>query len=222
MLAEAPRLVTVYTKTDNGLYSSIPPILLVCSESRAIGLRHYSLAFTSQSDTLQRTVTPEHMIDVLPPGVYFNFERDTFYFRENWNKNVKGAWSCLSQFSNLVKKDDLKRVKRIGFDVNTSICSLKTSGTTCHFADLAFWDALENMYLGYEDIRLGSNCPISSSELKSEYYEDFIQRYKMNPCWEPLGRGNEAIEYLRNKVHRYGKKPDQLLKKLELVNIKHL
>jgi hypothetical protein len=229
MLAEEPRVVAVNTKTNSGLRSSIPPILHVCSESRAVGLKHYTLAFESQRFAHRRTDTPEQKINVLPPRVYFNFERDTLYFRENWNKNVEGAWCCLSRFTDLVNEGDLKRVRRVGLDVNARVCSLKTSGEKCHLANFAFWDALEILYLGYEDVRLGSDCPISSSELEGKHYNDFMQRYKMNPCWSDiqwLPQDVEAVEYLRNEVpimyHGMWKKPDWFLRKLELLSIKHL
>jgi hypothetical protein len=83
MLAKEPRVVVISTKTDGGLYSSIPPILHVCSESRAVGLKHYTLAFEpyKRFDYRLAYYAPEHRI-VLPPRVYFNFERDTLYFWE--------------------------------------------------------------------------------------------------------------------------------------------
>ena len=235
MLAEEPRVVTINTRTDNGLYSSIPPILHVCSESRAVGLKYYTLAFKSQRFNHRWTDTPEHQIDVLPPRVYFNFERDMLYFREKWNKNVKGAWSCLSQFTNLVNEYDLKRVRRVGLDVNARVCSLKISGEACHLANFAYWDALEILCLGYEDVRLGSDCLITSSELESKDYEGFMQRYKINPCWARMPQLQEDVEAaddvqcLRNEVPimyhggTWNKpKPDGFLRKLELVSIKHL
>jgi len=229
MLAEESRVVAVKTKTDGGLRSAIPPILHVCSESRAVGLKHYTLAFESQRFAHRWTDTPEHKINVLPPRVYFNFERDMLYFRENWNKNVEGAWCCLSRFTNLLNKGDLKRVRRVGLDVNTRVCSLKTSGEKCHLANFAFRDALEILYLSYEDTRLGSDCPISSSKLESKDYKDFMQRYKMNPCCRDirwLSRDFEAVEYLRNEVlimyHGMWEKPDWFLRRLELLSVKYL
>jgi hypothetical protein len=217
MLAEEPRIVAINTKTNSGLWSSIPPILHVCSESRSVGLKHYTL--TLESQTHLRAETPKIEINVLPPRVYFNFERDTLYFRENWNKDVEGAWCCLSHFANLVNKGDLQRVKRVGLDVNARICS------DWHLPKFASWDALEILYLGYEDMRLGSNCPITFSELESKDYGDFMQRFNMNPCWTLTGstikslQEVETIECLKSEVpngyHRN-------LKKLELVSIKHL
>ena len=218
MLAEEPRVVAINTKTNSGLRSSIPPILHVCSESRSVGLKHYTLAFESQ--THLRADTPAHEISVLPPRVYFNFERDTLYFREKWNKDVDGAWCCLSQFANLVNKGDLKRVKRVGLDVNARVCS------DCHFANFASWDALEILYLGYEGVRLGSDCLISFNKLGSKDYEDFLRRYNMNPCWT-LTRSAiksslqdlDTIECLKSEVPT-GYRMN--LKKLELVSIEHL
>jgi hypothetical protein len=131
----------------------------VCSESRAVGLKHYTFAFKSQRFDHQWDDTPGYNINVLPPRVYFNFERDTLYFRENWNKKVEGAWCCPSRFTNLVNEGDLKMVRRVGLDVNARVCSLRTSGEKCHLADFAFWDVLEILYLGYEDVKLGSDRP---------------------------------------------------------------
>lgn len=234
MLAEEPRVVPVNTKTNSGLYSPIPPILHACSESRAVGLKHYTLAFESQRSIRPWTDTPEHRINVLPPRVYFNFERDILYFRERWNKGVQGAWCCLSQFRFLVNEGDLKRIRQVGLDVNARVCSLKTSSEICHYANFAAWDALETLYLGYEDVRLGSDCLITYSELDSEDYKGFMERYKINPCWTDMSQlpqginAAEAVRCLRDEVpisYRgwWNKpKPDDFLKKLELVSIKHL
>jgi hypothetical protein len=217
MSAQEPRVVAVYSKSNIGLRSSIPPILHVCSQSRAIGLKNYTLAFEPQRSTQ-------------PPRVFFNFERDTLYFREDWNKDVKGAWCCISQFTYLVNEGDLKRVKRAGFDVDVRICSLETSGEECHIANFAHWNALQILYLGYEDARLGSDCPISFSELDSKDYKDFMHKYRKNPCWrndERLPQDDEAaIEYLRKEVpimyHGFLEEPDFVHDKLELVSITHL
>jgi hypothetical protein len=86
------------------------------------------------------------------------------------------------------------------------------------------------MYLGYEGARLGTDCPIRFGELESKDYENFIQKYKKNPCWrngEWLAQGVEAaVEHLRNEVpqmyHGFWKKPDSFLGKLALVSVKHL
>jgi hypothetical protein len=234
MVAEEPRIVTINTRTDNGLYSAIPPILHVCSESRVVGLKYYTLAFKSQRFDRRWADTLEHEIDVLPPRVYFNFERDMLYFREKWNKNVKGAWSCLSRFTDLVNEYDLKRVRKVGLDVNARVCSLKISGYSCHLANFANWDALEILCLGYEDVRLGSDCLITSSELESKDYEGFMERYKINPCWARMPQLQEdeaadTVQCLRNEVpimYHGGSwnrpKPDGFLGKVELVSIKHL
>jgi hypothetical protein len=217
MLAKEPRVVTINTKTNSGLRSSIPPILHVCSKSRSVGLKHYTYAFEPQRFTHLGINTPKHEINVLPPRVYFNFERDTLYFRESWNKNVEGAWYCLSQFANLVNEGDLKRVKRVGLDVNARVCS------NCHLANFASWDGLEILYLVYEDVRLGSDCPISFSELESKDYEDFMRRYNMNPCWRLTWstiksslQDVETIKGLKNGSYRMN------LKKVEPVSIEHL
>lgn len=234
MLAEEPRVVPINTRTDNGLYSSIPPILHVCSESRAVGLKHYTLAFKSQRFDDGWTDGSEPETNVLPPRVYFNFERDMLYFREKWNKKVNGEWCCLLQFPSLVDEYDLKRVRKVGLDVNARACSLEISGEECHPASFAHWDALEILCLGYEDVRLGSDCLITSSELESKDYEGFMQRYKINPCWAEMDQLEEdveaadAVQYLRDEVPvichgTWNKpKPDGFLRKLKLVSIKHL
>lgn len=227
--AKEPRVVVVSARTDNGLRSPIPPILHVCSESRAVGLTHYAIAFESQRFAHRWPDVPGLMVDLLPSRVYFNFERDTLYFRENWNENVEGAWSFLSRFTNLVNANDLRRVRRVGLDVNARVCSLKTSENTCHHPNFANWDALEILYLGYEGVRLGSDCPIRFSKLDSKDYEAFMRRYRINPCWRnmhSLPHDVEAVECLRNEVpvtyHGFWEKPDGFLEKLELASVRHL
>ncbi len=230
MLAEEPRIVAVTTKTYSGLRSSIPPILHVCSTSRAVGLKHYTPAFECEKfPQWQNWSTPE-LFNPLPQRVYFNFDRDTLYFPENWNEKVKGAWCCLSHFTQLVQQADLKRVKRVGLAVDARVCSLKTSSGSCHLANFAHWDALETLYVGCEDAKLGRDCQLCFAELESEDYEDFMQRYKRNPCWRcapSLPRdAAKAVEYLRTTepvlYHGYWEKPDSFLRKRELVSVKHL
>jgi hypothetical protein len=122
-----------------------------------VALKHYTVAFASQPMINWEDAPPE--VDnvqeiVLPPRVYFNFERDTLYFREDWNRGVQGSWSCIMQFIDLLNESDLKRVKGLGFDVNARVCSLRPSG---HYPILAGWDSLETLYLGFVGVKLGSH-----------------------------------------------------------------
>ena len=112
-------------------------------------------------------------------------------------------------------------MKRVGLDVNARVCS------NCHLADSALWNGLEILYLGYKDVRLGSDCLISFSELESRDYEDFIRRYNMNPCWRLTWstiksslQHVETIEGLKKEVPTSSYRMN--LKKLELVSVKHL
>lgn len=170
------------------------------------------------------------------PRVYFNFARDVLYFREDWNEGVKGQASCFEELRRVVKQSDVKKVRRVGMDVNARACSLRTSGETCHSPSFAYWDALEILYIGYEDEgRLGADCPIRFDELERKDYKDFMNKYKRNPCWEVVRQdGEEAVEHLRNEVPYgyhgrplecfpgYWDYPEGFLEKLEVVRIKHL
>jgi hypothetical protein len=194
-----------------------------------VALKHYTLAFASQPMTNWEDASPE--IDnvqeiVLPPRVYFNFERDTLYFREDWKRGVQGSWSCIMQFIDLLNESDLKRVKRVGFDVNARACSLRSSG---YYPILAGWDSLETLYLGFEGVKLESHCLIGFRELERKDYSDFMRRYRKNPSWRSMQawpEAVEAIEQLRTRVptmyQGYREKPDRFLEKLELVSIVQL
>jgi hypothetical protein len=130
----------------------------------------------------------------------------------------------------LVNEAELKMVRKVGLDVNYRACSLQRSGERCHIVHFAHGDALEILYLGYEDVGIGSDCPIRFGELKSKDYEGFMESYMINPCWTktewPLRDAGKAIEFLRNEVpviyHGLWEKLDSFLRKHELVIIKHL
>jgi hypothetical protein len=155
----------------------------------------------------------------LPPRVYFNFERDKLYFREDWNKGVQGSWSCIMQFIDLLNESDLKRVKGLGFDVNARVCSLRPSG---HYPILAGWDSLETLYLGFVGVKLGSHCLIGFRELGRKDYSAFMRRYRKNPCWRSMQSWPEdvdAVEQLRAEVPTMYQ---GYWEKLELVSIVQL
>jgi hypothetical protein len=194
-----------------------------------VALKHYTLAFASQPIPIWDAPSLEFgkvQEIVLPARVYFNFERDTLHFREDWNRGVQGAWSCIMQFGDLVKESDLKRVKGVGFDVNARVYSLKSSG---HYPILVGWDSLETLYLGFEGVKMGSHCLIGFRELERKDYSAFMQIYRKNHCWRSMQAWPEdvgAVEQLRTDVptlyQGYWEKPGRFLEKLELVSIIHL
>ena len=52
MTAEEERIVAVHAAIDDGLRAKVPPMLHVCAESRAVGLKFYSLAFRHEGSSL--------------------------------------------------------------------------------------------------------------------------------------------------------------------------
>ena len=88
MTTEDGRIVAVRSVTGDGLRSSVPPILHVYSESRAGGLKQYALRFSAIKYPFSEDTS------TIPARVYFNFDRDTLYFRENWHEGVYGVWCC--------------------------------------------------------------------------------------------------------------------------------
>ena len=119
---------------------------------------------------------------VLQPRVYFNYERDALYFREDWNRGVEGSWCSVSQFANLLNEGDLKRVKGVVFDVNARVCLLRRSEEHCHYPILDGWDTLETLYPGFEGVRLVDGCLISFRELERKDYKAFMRCYGKHPC----------------------------------------
>jgi hypothetical protein len=194
-----------------------------------VALKHYTVAFASQPMINWEDAPPE--VDnvqeiVLPPRVYFNFERDTLYFREDWNRGVQGSWSCIMQFIDLLNESDLKRVKGLGFDVNARVCSLRPSG---HYPILAGWDSLETLYLGFEGVKLESHCLIGFRELGRKDYSAFMRRYRKNPCWRSMRDWPEDVEAIRQlradvptMYQGYWERRDQFLERLDLVSIVQL
>jgi hypothetical protein len=231
MMAAEPRIIVIHAKTDDALRALVPPILQVCSESRAVGLKHYTLAFGSQpymqwiTDATGSTKVIEE--SDIPGRIYVNFERDTLYFREDWNEGVEGPCSCILQFPSQFSYDDLKRVKRVGFDVNARVCCLGVSGEDCHSPTFKCWDALETLYFGFEGMGLGNDCQIGFRELEMKDYSALMRQYRKNPCWRDMKLWQddvEAVEQLRADVPmtyhgEWREKPDRFLEKLELVSI---
>jgi hypothetical protein len=86
-VATEPRVVPVSVKMSSTPCSPIPSLLQVCSASRAVGLQHYSLAFASLPGTVYFVVNADFEL----PKVYFNFDRDVLYFREDWNVGAEDA-----------------------------------------------------------------------------------------------------------------------------------
>ena len=225
-MAGEPRIVVVHSRTDESLRAPVPPILHVCSASRAVGLKHYTLAFGSPPEYHELDQVSEETCR--QPTVYFNFELDTLYFPEDWNAGIEGPSSCVSSLSLEVNEDDLKKVKGVGFDVNARVCCLTVSGEDCHSPDFQYWDALETMYLGLEAGGLGGNYQIGFRGLEKKDYGAFMRCYRKNPCWRDMKLwpdDADAVEQLRNEVpwayhgNLRREKPDQFLKKLELVNV---
>jgi hypothetical protein len=97
VLAEDQRIVAVHSRTDESLRAPVPPILHVCSASRAVGLKHYTLAFGSPPEYYELDQVSEE--SCRQSTVYFNFELDTLYFPEDWNAGVEGPSSCTSSLS---------------------------------------------------------------------------------------------------------------------------
>jgi hypothetical protein len=120
------------------------------------------------------------------------------------------------------------KVKNVGFDVNARVCCLTVSGEDCHSPNFQYWDALETMYLGLEAGGLGSNYQIGFRGLEKKDYGPFMRCYRKNPCWRDMKlwpNDADAVEQLRSEVpwtyhgNLRREKPDQFLKKLELVNV---
>ncbi|KFY38780.1 hypothetical protein V495_06383 [Pseudogymnoascus sp. VKM F-4514 (FW-929)] len=229
-VATEPRVVPVSVKMSSTLCSPIPSLLQVCSASRAVGLQHYSLAFAS----LPGTGYFADNADFVLPKVYFNFDRDVLYFREDWNAGAEGRWSCLLELVRQVG-EDIKKVRWVGCDVNARVCSPKSSAT--HSVGFEGWDALEIQYMGYEgdgngeedEAMLGSDCPITFTEVDEEDCVDFVRRYEESQCWRdarwvPLE--GAVAEYLKREhpstYYGFPKPPSCNFKEVRFVRVRHL
>jgi len=219
MITEDGRTVVVCSRTGGGLRSSVPPLLQVCSESRAVGLKHYALCFSG--------LEKPNSANTVPPRVYFNFDRDTLFFREDWNEGVDGPWSCISQFHSLINKEDLQKVKAVGFDLNAKICSSRSYSS--HTPNFFGWSGLEVLYLGLEKPQLHPNSRIELHELQIKDYSTFMQQYNHNPCWirvSGLQEDAAAVRYIKAEtIGQYlgwGPGPDEFCGRLVLVNVLEL
>lgn len=208
MASEDGRIVVVHSVTANGLRSSVPPILHACSESRAVGLKNYSLCFSAldyppepdYSETNEPDWEPEVFSTkvLIPARVYFNFDRNTLYFRDDWNEGVEGAWCCLYHIEMIINKEDLQSVRAVGFDLNARICSSRSPMN--HSPCFGQWTGLKTVYLGLEKPRLSSESQIQFRELHSNDYAEFLREHRRSPCWLMVSESFEdaaAMEYVR-------------------------
>ena len=224
-VAEEPRVVAVHTGPHGGFHACVPPLLQVCAESRAIALRHYSLAFARK-----RILRAGDEDSDISSNVYFNFNRDTLYLREHWNKNAKGPWSCVTHLRNMINDEDIQRVKKIGFDVSARSCCLNMSADNSHYFNLMHWDSLETLFIGYEEGKLGFDCPIMFEELPSDLHTEFMVKYRSNPGLVQHGvaslDSSAAIRHLTQEVpiayQGQWSKPENFLQRLKLVRVRHL
>jgi hypothetical protein len=155
MTTEQGRVVAVRSSAGNGLRSStIPNIFHVCHTSRLVGLKYYPLSFQG--------IEESDASGSLSVGAFFNFDRDTLFFKEGWNERIDGPWSCFNQLSSLLNPEDVHKVQAIGFDLRARICSSRAVGN--HFPLLEHWIGLKTMYLGMPSSEGGD--PTSEIELR--------------------------------------------------------
>jgi len=115
---------------------------------------------------------------VFPARVYFNFERDTLWFREDWNRGVDGPWCCTIRFSSLLNLEDLKKVRSIGFDINARTCTTRQEWGEGHSPYIYDWsDSIETFYLGIESPKLGERSQIGVRELEEVDHGEFTRVY---------------------------------------------
>jgi hypothetical protein len=131
--------------------------------------------------------------------------------------------------------EDIKRVRRVGLDVNARVCSPKPSAT--HSVGFQGWDALEIQYMGYEgygngegdEAMLGSDCPITFTEVDEEDYVDFVRRYQESRCWRdarwvPLE--GAVAGYLKREhpstYYGFPKPPSFNFKEVRFMRVRHL
>jgi len=82
----------------------------MCSESRAVALQHHSLAFGR--------VEYFWGYGCARKGLYFNFDRDVAYFRQDWDALRPASGSCARALANLTDSGDAARVKFLCLDIN--------------------------------------------------------------------------------------------------------
>ncbi|KAH8804593.1 hypothetical protein F5884DRAFT_796609 [Xylogone sp. PMI_703] len=134
MSIDEERLVEVYPTTTKGWRAPIPPILHVCMESRALGLKNYELAFSGKDPDTGK---------LCPARIYFNFDHDTLYFKEGWSFNVKGCWRCIRISQTYISQDDIQRVKSLCLDIETETCVPKEWQQTSHNTGFDGWLGLK-------------------------------------------------------------------------------
>ncbi|KAE8454275.1 hypothetical protein EG329_005200 [Mollisiaceae sp. DMI_Dod_QoI] len=211
MVAQEERVVSVHTIKTGGLRAQAPAILHVCSESRAVGLKHYCLSFNFDGswEMIENAARWSTRNSSYFSRVYFNFDHDILYFAEGWNENVDGEWSCMNHLKRLLDLDDMWRVERIGFDLVTSICCPRASPDEGpHGPYLAPWKGLKKLYLGLKDPGLDPNERVVSKELEVEHQEEFLQQYRASPKWREVSEDlspEQALDFIKISTGRgYG------------------
>jgi len=219
LAAEEHRVVAVHATTA-GLRAPIPSILHVCSISRKIGLRTYTLilGYRGCLELTQRAHIPNYKEQVVPirldPKVYFNFDRDILYFPKEWNERVDGQYSCFNHLKRLLNTKDMEGVERIGFDLEASICCPRSS--TKHGIFLAPWKGIKTLYLGMrEDTNKDDSGSderprpdISFEDLDASHQEQFMKHYRSLPAWKTAPENltvEESLNFIKTSTGKlYG------------------
>jgi hypothetical protein len=195
MTMEDGRIVTVGTAFGKeGLLSldPVPSALHVCADSRAVGLKHCALHFAA---TQWSRCSDEETTPLLPAQIYFNFDRDTLYFPQDWNHGVYAEWSCLSYLSDMT---DLQRVQSVAVDIKANVCSDKTTG---HVPDFSEWTALKSIYLVLEEPNMLGGRQKKFCELHEKEYSSFVKCYHKSDCVVDVPKtlnDAETLENIRN------------------------
>jgi hypothetical protein len=153
------------TSVPGAFYSStpIPAALHVCSESRKIALKRYTLSFS----TRHLDWNPDQ-----PARIWFNFERDALYFREPpWDD-----WHDYVRFGSVVAPRDLERVQNLGIGIPYFGPRMRRSPLFGHF--LRALKGLNTFYVCREDPRLDFTKSLKFCPIRGNKERNFVQDYR--------------------------------------------
>lgn len=200
MATDEQRIVVIHSCGDIGGFRSATPqpvVLYVCQESRQVALLRYELTFSGCE-------THSFLMDCYPPKTYFNFERDTLYFRKAHKRVVPQSDEdevTPARFGFHVNREQFDQIRSIGVDVGSS-----SATTSLSFLNYLNPRDLRTVYLCTEEGDLRAEQFFYFEPLKEKDYEKFVadtrtdsQRWFWPPEQEPEMRARDENDLIRSK-----------------------
>lgn len=136
---------------------------------------------------------------------------------------MDGEYACFNHLKRVLNIEEMEKVERIAFDLDTDICCVRSEGKCSIF--LAPWKGIKTLYIGMKDPTSDADGGAAGSEFvfkdpSTKDEEKFMEVYRAIPSWRHVSEElsvPEALEWIReNAGGLYGKGYSALRDKIRL------